>query len=1075
MEKIRQNLKYIIILFIPIVIFGSALIIYFPGVITYDSFNQLNQVKSMQFNNMNPFFHTMIEMFLLKIWNNPAVIAIFQILVFSITWTIACLKTSNGKKSNYILQIILTLLLSILPLNFMTAITLWKDVLYSYSILLVTVLIYLWIEKKYEISLKMMLLLAVNIVLIMFFRHNGKLVGIAVAFVVTLITILKNKGNLKDKIIIKKIMMFPIMVIFIYIICKIPFYLFNVSNQSLTITPKLVQVIGAFSSSDAIDEEDRERLSEYLDLDRLNEVYNPYFVDVVREGIKDIPKANTKNVEMIGVIIKSSIKHLDIAFNYLFESTSIIWRFDKPRKADNVVYGTVICIDDYKDNEINYDKLSFVHEDTDIFKGLTSAIYYTTFNRPIRGLLYSHLVALIISIVGIIIVAKRNKRKAYYLVLLPNLLNVLSLVVSIPVQDTRYVYPTYIVEYFVLLLVIRELTENFDDFKAFFLRKARRTQDGIRYLKNRGVRSSIRNIGKKIKRAFTRKEGFDIYAEYIKNNEPDEKELEKQREYKSDLKISIIVPMYNTPEIFFKELVESVKNQTYSNWELCLADGSKEKANYIDDIISNDERIKYRLLDENLQIAGNTNEAIKMTKGDYVVLLDHDDTLTPFALYEVAKAVEKYKDLDFIYSDEHKIDINGRRYDPHFKPDFSPFLLRSYNYITHMAAIRKKIIDEIGGESDGYNGAQDYDLFFRITEKTEKIYHIPRVLYHWRVHEGSTAGSASAKTYAYESGKRAIEDHLKRLKIDGTVEHEQALGLYRVKYALNSRPKISIIIPNKDSKMDLKKCVDSILKKSTYDNYEIIIAENNSTKKDIFEYYNYLEREHDNIKVVYYKNNGFNFSKINNFAVKYAKGEYLLFLNNDIKAITPDFIEEMLGICMQNRVGIVGAKLIYPDHRIQHAGVVVGIGGIAGHINKLIDQNEVGYYARASVINNYSAVTAACMMVKKSLFEEVGCFTEDLAVAFNDIDFCLKVRELDLQIVYTPYAKLYHYESKSRGLEDTEEKIRRFEGEVKYFKERWKDILKNGDPYFNPNFRLDVPVYMVDSSKIDYEDRNLIK
>ena len=1075
MEKIKSNLKYIIIFCIPMIVFFAALMIYFPGVITYDSFNQLNQIKSMQFNNMNPFFHTMIEMFLLKIWNNPAIIAIFQILVFSSIWAFACKKTSILKRSNFILQLILTICISLLPLNFMTAITLWKDVLYSYSILLVTLLLYIWIDKKYDMSFKTLLILGINIVLLMYLRHNGKLVGIVLALVIFLIILIKNKESLKQFSTIKKVIMFPLMCLITFIIFKIPFYIFNVSNESLTITPKLVQAVGAFSSNNALDEEDKEKLSDYIDLDKLNEVYNPYFVDIVRDGIKDIPKSRTKNMEIIGILLKNSVKHPDVAINYLLESTSIIWRFDKPRRSDDKVYGTVICIDDYKDNEINYDNLRFVNEETSVFKGLTSAIYYTTFNRPIRGILYSHSVALIVSIICIVIVSKRNKRKAYYLLLLPNLLNVLSLIVSIPVQDTRYVYPTYVTEYFTLLLVIKELTENFDDFKAFFLRKARRVGDGVRYLKNRGVRSSIRNIGRKIKRAVTKKENFDIYAEYIKNNEPNEEELKEQKKYKSSVLLSIIVPMYNTKEQFLSELVDSLKAQTYSNWELCLADGSEIKAEYIDKIISGDGRIKYKHLEKNMQIAGNTNEAIKMATGSYAVLLDHDDTLTPFALYEIVKAIDNNKDIDFIYSDEDKIDLNGRRYDPHFKPDFSPFLLRSYNYITHIAVIKMSLLNEIGGEKDGYNGAQDYDLFFRIIEKTDKIYHIPRILYHWRVHEASTAGSASAKTYAYESGKRAIEDHLKRMNIAGVVSHEQALGLYRVKYELKNHPKISIIIPNKDSKKDLKKCIESILKKSTYDNFEIIIAENNSSKQSTFDYYELLKKEHENIKVVYIEEKGFNFSKINNLAVKQAKGEYLLFLNNDIKVITPDFLEEMLSISSQDGVGIVGAKLIYPDHRIQHAGVVIGIGGIAGHINKLIDQNEVGYYARASVINNYSAVTAACMMVKKKVFEEAGGFTEELAVAFNDIDFCLKVRNLNLQVVYTPYAKLYHFESKTRGLEDTEEKIKRFEGEVKYFKEKWKDILKKGDPYFNPNFRLDLPVYVVDSRKIDYEDRNLLK
>ena len=579
--------------------------------------------------------------------------------------------------------------------------------------------------------------------------------------------------------------------------------------------------------------------------------------------------------------------------------------------------------------------------------------------------------------------------------------------------------------------------------------------------------SKLKNILKKSKQ-------IDIYAEWIKNNEPSERELARQRKNQINVKISIIVPMYNTPERFFYELVESIKNQTHENWELCLADGSEKKADYIDKIIKDENRIKYKHLEENKQIAGNTNEALKLATGEFVALLDHDDVLPEFALYEIAKVIKHNTNVDFIYTDEDKLDKNNIRYDPHFKPDYSPFLLRSYNYITHFSIIRKKIMDDIGGFKLDYNGSQDYDLFLRIIEYTNKIIHIPKILYHWRVHPGSVAASSSAKTYAYESGKKAIEDHLKRLNIESEVSHDISPGIYKVNYKLNSNPKVSIIIPNKDAITDLKKCIESIEQKSKYSNYEIVVVENNSTKKSTFKFYDKICKKYSNINVVNYQEKGFNYSKINNYAVKHAKGEYLLFLNNDVKVITSDFIEQMLGICQINDVGIVGAKLLYPDNTIQHAGVVIGIGSVAGHINKLIDRNDIGYYARASVINNYTAVTAACMMVKKEIFNEVKGFTEKLAVAFNDIDFCLKVRETGKQVVFTPYAKLYHYESKTRGMENTKEKIERFEGEVKYFKSKWKTILKNGDPYFNPNFRLDVPIYLLDSRKINYKDKSIL-
>lgn len=557
------------------------------------------------------------------------------------------------------------------------------------------------------------------------------------------------------------------------------------------------------------------------------------------------------------------------------------------------------------------------------------------------------------------------------------------------------------------------------------------------------------------------------YESWIKNNEPTIRELNFQKKYKFNYspKISILVPMYNTPEIFFKELIECLKNQTYTNWELCLADGSDKKESYIDDIIGNDLRIKYKLLEKNDGISNNTNEALKMSTGEYIGLLDHDDLITRFALFEVVKAINDKDNPDFIYSDEDKFKINAlHRYEPHFKPDFSPDTLRSYNYICHFSVFKKQLMDLLVGFKKEYEGAQDYDIILRATENAKKIVHIPKILYHWRVHENSTSYNSNTKSYAYEAGRKAIQDHIDRLKLKGTVELGEQPGIYRVRYDIIGNPKISILIPNKDALDDLKKCIESI-KKSTYKNYEIIIIENNSDTDEIFNYYNLLV-EDKKIKVVYYKEKVFNFSKINNFGATFAKGEYLLLLNNDVEIISENWLEEMLSIAQREDVGIVGSKLLYPDNTVQHAGVVIGMGGIAGHINKLIYDEDMGYFSRANIVNNYGGVTAACFMINKKLYDQVNGLDEEFKVAFNDIDFCMKIRALNKLIVYTPYAKLYHYESKTRGYEDTPEKQMRFKSEIDRFKLKWQKELDAGDPFFNKNLRLDSNIYQVNPNKI---------
>lgn len=525
--------------------------------------------------------------------------------------------------------------------------------------------------------------------------------------------------------------------------------------------------------------------------------------------------------------------------------------------------------------------------------------------------------------------------------------------------------------------------------------------------------------------------------------------IKENKEFKYEPLISIITPLYNTPKEFFIDYIKSLQEQTYTNWEVCLVDASETQLEYVKNI--NDKRLKYKRLEENKGISENSNEAIQMASGEFLALVDHDDIISPNALYEVVKKLNEKPETDFIYSDEDKFEGNvENRFYPFFKPDFSPDFLRSNNYICHLSVIRKTLVEKIGGFRKEFDGAQDYDLILRITENTDKIEHIPEILYHWRIHSTSTAQNMETKNYAIEAGRRAIEEHCKRLELPiEKVESIKPLGSYRIKYKVIGEPLISIIIPNKDSVKYLKRAINSILK-STYKNYEIIIVENNSTKKSTFKYY---EKIKTFAKIIKYEGE-FNYSKINNFGVTYANGEYLLLLNNDIKVITKDWLEEMLSICQREDVGIVGAKLLYSDKTVQHAGVVVGMGGIAGHVNRLISDKNPGYFGRVAVINNYSAVTAACLMTKKELYEKVEGLDEKFKVAFNDVDFCMKIRKLQKLVVYTPFARLFHYESKTRGYEDTPEKLERFNGEIKLFESKWKDELEKGDTYFNPNLDL---------------------
>ena len=538
---------------------------------------------------------------------------------------------------------------------------------------------------------------------------------------------------------------------------------------------------------------------------------------------------------------------------------------------------------------------------------------------------------------------------------------------------------------------------------------------------------------------------------------PARQELDRQEKHKFKYapKISILVPVYNTPETFLRQMIESVQKQTYGNWELCIANANpaNEQVKVIlKEYTANDARVKVTDVPENEGIAQNTNKALEIADGTFIGLLDHDDVLAENALYEVVKELNKAVDTDVIYTDEDKVSTAMDEYfSPNFKPDFNLDMLRSNNYFCHFFVAKKELIETVGGFRGEYNGAQDYDLFLRCIEKAERIAHIPKILYHWRVHQESTADNPLSKMYAYDAGQKAIEQHLKRCGVTAEVSKTENLGFYRVKYQQEGSPLVSILIPNKDQKDTLDQCLKSIEARTDYENYEIIIIENNSTEQETFEYYKQIKNP--KIRVIEWKDE-FNYSAINNFGVRHAKGEYLLFLNNDIEVINSDWLGEMLSNCQREEVGAVGAKLYYPDNTVQHAGVIVGIGGVAGSVFVGLKRGYTGYMHRASIQQNLSAVTAACMMVKKSVFEEVGGFEEELKVAFNDIDFCLKIREKGHLIVYDPYVELYHYESKTRGAEDTTEKIRRFQSEIEYMRSHWSSILKNGDPAYNPNLSL---------------------
>lgn len=550
---------------------------------------------------------------------------------------------------------------------------------------------------------------------------------------------------------------------------------------------------------------------------------------------------------------------------------------------------------------------------------------------------------------------------------------------------------------------------------------------------------------------------FDEYRRWIAAHEPTATELDRQRKktFPRTPVFSVVVPVYNPPAAYLEAMLASVAAQTYPHWQLCIADASTAAhvRPTLEKFAAAEPRAKVKFLDRNLGIAGNSNAALELADGEFVCLLDHDDTLAPFALHELADTVNADPAADFLYSDEDKLDPQGNRVDPHFKPDWSPETLRSRNYICHLTCLRRDLLAAIGGGfRTGFDGSQDYDLVLRATERANKIVHLPQVLYHWRIHPQSTAGNQASKMYAFDNGRKAIAEHLDRCGVDATVHDGAILGTYHVVYHLRTQPLVSVIIPNKDHPDVLARCVDS-LAKASYANYELLIVENGSTDPKTHALYAELKKQ-PHVRILEWAK-PFNYAAVNNFAAEAANGELLLFLNNDIEAINPDWLEELVKLAVQPGVGAVGAKLLYADDTIQHAGIVVGMGGVAGHGHLNYPRTAAGHGQRLLFTQNVAAVTGACLIMPRPVFQQVGGFDEGFVLAFNDVDICLKVLTAGHRIVWTPDALLYHLESKTRGYEDTPEKQARFKREYDLFHAKWGDFLKAGDPYYSPHFRLD--------------------
>lgn len=529
----------------------------------------------------------------------------------------------------------------------------------------------------------------------------------------------------------------------------------------------------------------------------------------------------------------------------------------------------------------------------------------------------------------------------------------------------------------------------------------------------------------------------------------------KPKKYDYEPLISVVIPVYNVSKKLLSECLDSILKQTYQNFEICLADDcstNKETVNTLRKYERKDKRIKVVYREENGHISEASNSALEIAQGEFVAMMDNDDVIPQNALQEMVKVLNDNKEIDFIYTDEDKLDLEGKRCCPHFKPDYAPDTLLSLNYICHFTLLRTSILKSIGGWRKGFEGAQDYDLFLRFFEKTtkDKIYHIPKILYHWRMVEGSTSMTISNKDYATLRGKKAIEDALKRRKNDGIVHIDEETSYFYIEYKYKSEPKISIIIPTRDYADVTEQCLKSIYEKTTYKNYEVVIVNNNSEKKETFDLFDKYKKKYKNFKVVD-ANFEFNYSKINNLAVKETNSDYICLLNNDTEVITPNWLELMVGYAMQPHIGAVGAKLMYPDDTIQHCGVILGLGGVAGHAFTDLHRNALVFAGRTSVPSNFGGVTAACLMVDRKKYEEVNGLEENLKVAFNDVDFCIKLLEKGYYNVVMPKVELYHHESKSRGYDTSIEKQKRFASECDYMYKNWGNILLH-DPFYNENF-----------------------
>lgn len=609
------------------------------------------------------------------------------------------------------------------------------------------------------------------------------------------------------------------------------------------------------------------------------------------------------------------------------------------------------------------------------------------------------------------------------------------------------------------------------------------------HLKNFIVRvkryGSIKNLKAKIKSKLIEKRAYKSYGTESMPS-PETVSAQRGTKFSKDITFSILVPLYNTPEKFLREMIQSVLDQTYVKWELCLADGSDDAHQLVGQIckeyMDRDEitakeyglsgtRIRYEKLTENLGISGNTNKCFEMATGEYIGLFDHDDLLHPTALYEYMKVICD-EDADYVYCDETTFsgDSIDNMITLHFKPDFAPDNLRANNFICHFSVFSKELLSETGLFRSQFDGSQDHDMIFRLTQAAKHIVHVPKILYYWRSHAGSVASDINAKSYAIDAAKGAVAAHLSAcgfsdFKIESTRAFET---IFRIRYKVIGEPKVSIIIPNKDHVSDLKRCIDSIVGKSSYENMEIIVVENNSTSSEIFEYYETIKK-HPNIQVIKYEGE-FNYSAINNLGAKAATGDYIVLLNNDTEVITRSWIEELLMYAQRQDVGAVGCMLYYPNYTIQHAGVVLGLGAhrTAGHSHYGMAKENLGYMGRLCYAQNVSAVTGACMMVKKALFDELGGLDEGFAVALNDVDFCIRLREKGLLNVFTPFAELFHYESASRGSDvDTGASAanqERYNAESEAFRQKWKEVLEAGDPYFNPNFSLDYSNFVLNGN-----------